>query len=189
MRQQKRALESKVYDLQCQLEDQQRPQFEIEQKCEKLRNRLNERIKQGLSLDEDNQLSNSHQIADAQHKKNELLRKALNLKADHKVGDAFNQELQQEKKVERQRQREQETTVEERLENLNKHPLNRERSSRKNEDNDNSEKDNSKKNERGDVKKMILGEIEIEKGVGIGIEIEMIIITTIEEIVIGIVET
>merc|ERR1711981_1288810 len=73
-------------------------------------------------------------------KKNELMRKALNIGTKHVVGESFNQDLQDEKKM----------TAEDKLEKLERHPLDhRNRGDEKNNRNDQRHNDR-KYNDRND---------------------------------------
>lgn len=54
----------------------------------------------------------THQVAEAQQRKNEILRNALKIGKSHVVGEAFDQELQEERKKARIEERNKERTLE-----------------------------------------------------------------------------
>jgi len=123
-RQTERAIESKVYDLQCSLEDKGNNAAQIKMKCSELREELRRKVAMGESLGEEKN-KDSHMIAALQHEKNEIFRRALNISKEHKRGQGFDQTLQEEKKEQRVQDRlaDTEKTVEEQLEELDRHPL------------------------------------------------------------------
>jgi len=123
-RQTERAIESKVYDLQCSLEDKGNNEALIKMKCSELREELRRKVAMGESLGEEKN-KDSHMIAALQHEKNEIFRRALNISKEHKRGQGFDQTLQDEKKEQRIQDRlaDTEKTVEEKLEELERHPL------------------------------------------------------------------
>lgn len=123
-RQTERAIESKVYDLQCSLEDKKNAEALIKMKCDELRKELRRKVAMGQSLGEEKN-KDSHMIAALQHEKNEIFRQALNISKDHKRGQGFDQTLQEEQKDKRIQERlaDTEKTVEEKLAELERHPL------------------------------------------------------------------
>jgi len=126
-RQGERAIESKVYDLQCELEDKGMNEDLIKMRCSELRETLRRRVANGESLAGEQDNKDSHRIALLQQKKNEIMRKALNISSGHRRGEGFDQALQEEKKEARLKERleNEEQTLESKLEELNRHPLDR----------------------------------------------------------------
>lgn len=124
-RQKLRAVESEVFNLRCKLEDQDLPVAEIDAKCTALREDLKKKLEDGTFSGA--QSLGSHQVAAAQLRKNEILRNALKIGKTHVVGEAFDQELQEEKRQQRIEERNKDRSLEERLDDLVKHPLARDR--------------------------------------------------------------
>merc|ERR1711953_869145 len=89
----------------------------------------------------------THQIAEAQQKKNEILRNALKIGKSHVVGEAFDQDLQEERKKQRIEDRNKEKSLEERLDDLTKHPLARD----KKDEEEKKREDRERKDRRDDT--------------------------------------
>jgi len=154
-RQKLRAIESEVFNLRCKLEDQGTAEEEIDAKCSELRTELKEKLANGTFAG--GKAVGTHQVAEAQQRKNEILRNALKIGKAHVVGEAFDQELQEERKKTRIEERNKELTLEERLDDLTKHPLARDKRDRRdrrdrrdNRDRDRSRRDRDRDRERRD---------------------------------------
>lgn len=96
----KREIEVKVFELRDSLEEGGFDEAEIEKRCDELRESLQGTVRSARPTKE------SHSIAREKEAQNERLRNAFKLSKDYVEGAAFDRELQQKLKMERQASRE-----------------------------------------------------------------------------------
>merc|ERR1712166_1697057 len=100
----KRQIELKILQFRDAMEERNYSEDEIETKVAEIRKQLAE---QGESAKQDDvKAKSSHAIAEAQNKKNLAFEAAMGISKNYAVGEAFDQDLQEQKKQERIEQRE-----------------------------------------------------------------------------------
>ena len=104
---QKRKIELEVFKLRDKLEDDGVSEEEIEKQVGELRERLVEEQKKGKGLFEDKASRETHAVANRKSRQMQNLAQALRVRPDLKEGEAFDRDLQEQRKRERIAQREQ----------------------------------------------------------------------------------